>query len=675
MENVMKNKLLSILMTYNPFYLVVLFVFESGISSGQNAPVATAASFVNATPGTLVTIPVTVTGFTNIGSFSLSLDYDYTKVQYVSGIKNPLIPESFSIGDNNLGNGIHRLVAGWYGLSGISLPDESWIISIDFTYLSGSTSLQWIDNGPSCAYSDGNGNGLNDIPASSFYINGRICGNIVNPGIIAGDNSVCRGESNVIYSIEPLENVSGYNWQVPPGASITSGWNTNIIMLDYSTGSSSGNIVVNGLNPCESGAVAILPVTVDDFPSANAGNDTTILYQTSVQLHAASGGPGSCSYHWSPENLLINPDLQEPQTVILSTTTVFFLTVTNLASQCQATDYIMVTTMGGPLTSNPTEIPGEICSGQSARLFSNAGGGSGNYTFSWTCIPPGNPPWSSDLANPIVSPDTATLYHSIVSDENNVVSGNIQLGVHFLPTGVISGGDTICADGSQAGIQIDFTGTPPWNCIYSNGLTSWSICNQASSPFITETDQGGNYSIFSIEDSHCSGQASGTAEIVILPGFSVPVISFEINTLVSSEPLGNQWYFNMNAIPGANGQMYFPTQSGSYFVICSNSGCFSDTSNIIDVIINNINQIEMNLFTIYPNPVEDYFMLKFADFAKGDFTLMICSVIGKPERVLNLNINGHGHEQKVEVADLPTGVHFLLIDDRYGTYVQKLVKF
>jgi hypothetical protein len=123
---------------------------------------------------------------------------------------------------------------------------------------------------------------------------------------------------------------------------------------------------------------------------------------------------GSFTYHWSPEDLLVDPDVQNPQTVVLAITTVFFLTVTSQVSPCQASDYIMVTTRGGPLTSNPTEIPGEICSGQSVRLFSNAGGGSGNYRNSWTCIPPGNPPWISDLANPFIAPDNSTSYQVVL---------------------------------------------------------------------------------------------------------------------------------------------------------------------------------------------------------------------------------------------------------------------
>jgi hypothetical protein len=81
----------------------------------------------------------------------------------------------------------------------------------------------------------------------------------------------------------------------------------------------------------------------------------------------------------------------------------------------------------------------------------------------------------------------------------------------------------------------------------------------------------------------------------------------------------------------------------------------------------------MNLFTIYPNPVKDYFMLKFDDFVTGNFILTICSDKGKQERVMNLNSNSETHDQKVDVGDLDAGVHFLLMTDKYGTCVQKLV--
>ena len=87
------------------------------------------------------------------------------------------------------------------------------------------------------------------------------------------------------------------------------------------------------------------------------GNDFPIPYGTSTTLYAASGGTGSYSYHWSPEALLVNPDLQNAQTVNLYSTAVFTLLVTNQTTLCQNSDEVVVTITGGPLSINPTAIP------------------------------------------------------------------------------------------------------------------------------------------------------------------------------------------------------------------------------------------------------------------------------------------------------------------------------
>ena len=258
----------------------------------QNAPVTTAATVANAIPGQNVTVPVTVTNFNTIGSATLTLDYDYSKLHFVSGTQNPLLSGNFNVGDNDLGNGMHRLILGWYG-SGTSLPNGTWIVNYIFTYISGTPSLQWYEMGPSCEYTDANANILNDSPTSSYYINGLVCGSLPAPGTITGINLVCQGQTSVAYSITPLQNVTGYHWLVPPGSSIASGSNTNSIMVDFSTSAASGNIAVNGVNECGNGPSSTLPVTVNNLPVAFAGNDTTITYGTFTFLHAANAQIGS----------------------------------------------------------------------------------------------------------------------------------------------------------------------------------------------------------------------------------------------------------------------------------------------------------------------------------------------------------------------------------------------
>ncbi|MEI8048842.1 MAG: hypothetical protein WCI92_15780 [Bacteroidota bacterium] len=156
------------------FLLAGIFSFISFSILAVNAPITTAATITTAIPGQQVTVPVTVTGFTNIGSLYLCLDYEYAKLHYVSGVYNPSLGGVCNIGDMNMGNGFHRLIISWYGSQGMTLTDGSWIVNYVFTYISGPASLQWFDNGASCSYSDPAANTLNDIPSSTYYINGLV---------------------------------------------------------------------------------------------------------------------------------------------------------------------------------------------------------------------------------------------------------------------------------------------------------------------------------------------------------------------------------------------------------------------------------------------------------------------------------------------------------------------
>lgn len=252
--------------------LLIMSILLSGFIQklmAQNSPVTTASVAGDAVPGQLVPIMVTVTQFISIGSISLSLDYDYSKLHYVSSTLNPFIGSAgnLAIGDNDLGNGKHRLILGWYGSGTVSVPDGSVLVTFSFTYISGSSLLEWFDNGASCSYTDGAANALNDVPYSAYYHNGKICGAIPDPGIITGPGSVTTRATGINYSVGPVLTATKYLWSVPPGAIISGGANTNSITVDYPAGSASGDIAVSCENDCGTGSSAILAVTVQDIPT------------------------------------------------------------------------------------------------------------------------------------------------------------------------------------------------------------------------------------------------------------------------------------------------------------------------------------------------------------------------------------------------------------------------
>ena len=189
------------------FFLLVccMMMFLSSGLIAQNAPITTLATIGNAVPGQ-VDVPITVTGFNNIGAVSLNFTYQYAGLHFLQGVPNPALA-GFAIGDQDMGNGTHRVNLGWFG-GGVSLANGSVIMTVSFTYVSGVTALEFYDNGTSCEYADANYNVLNDVPQSTYYLNGIVCGSIANPGPITGNASVCLGQTGVGYSVAPIVNLS-----------------------------------------------------------------------------------------------------------------------------------------------------------------------------------------------------------------------------------------------------------------------------------------------------------------------------------------------------------------------------------------------------------------------------------------------------------------------------------
>ncbi len=86
-------------------------------------------------------------------------------------------------------------------------------------------------------------------------------------GAISGVDSVCPGETGVPFSVSPVTNATGYTWNLPSGATIASGNNTNEITVDFDLFAVSGTISVNGINQCGTGIVSPgFPVAIKLLP-------------------------------------------------------------------------------------------------------------------------------------------------------------------------------------------------------------------------------------------------------------------------------------------------------------------------------------------------------------------------------------------------------------------------
>lgn len=132
---------------------------------------------------------------------------------------------------------------------------------------------------------------------------------------INGPTSACANTS-AVYSTPPITNATSYMWTIPAGASITTGYGTNVITVQF--GTTSGQIMVFGQNGNQFGNGASLNVTVNTAPSVTAtATPTDICAGTSTTLTAS--GLGISSFAWTglgaTNPITVNPATSTTYTV------------------------------------------------------------------------------------------------------------------------------------------------------------------------------------------------------------------------------------------------------------------------------------------------------------------------------------------------------------------------
>ncbi len=111
---------------------------------------------------------------------------------------------------------------------------------------------------------------------------------IGNSGTISGYSTVCKGQSQVNYTVPTITSATSYNWTLPNGATGSS--TTNSINVSFGTFATTGNITVQGRNTCDSSNISTLPITVNSIPiavdtifgEANVCQNQNVTYTTPI---------------------------------------------------------------------------------------------------------------------------------------------------------------------------------------------------------------------------------------------------------------------------------------------------------------------------------------------------------------------------------------------------------
>jgi hypothetical protein len=361
------------------------------------------------------------------------------------------------------------------------------------------------------------------------------------PATPTGPSIICEGTSQSQYTTAGASNAVSYAWSLQPAAAGTITGTGTTAIVNWAVGySGNATVHVNGVNFCGQGIASDQKnILIADSPEADAGSDVSIPHGTSTQLLGiASGGTPPYSYSWSPPELLENPNIANPLTINLNQTTIFTFTVTD-ANGCSQSDQVVVTITGGALSVSLSAEPSSVCQGGSSQLSAFPGGGSGEYTFSWTSDPPG---FNSNDQNPMVTIDQTTQFTVVIDDGFNNASEQITVNVFPVPQSNagpdknIAHGTSVTLYGSASGGSVPYA--------YSWTPTEYLVNPAISNPQTINLYESKTFYLIVTDDNGCAGtldsvrvQITGNA-LTVNPVASQDTICPGFSTQLSAYPAG-----------------------------------------------------------------------------------------------------------------------------------------
>lgn len=137
-----------------------------------------------------------------------------------------------------------------------------------------------------------------------------------------------------------------------------------------------------------------------------------------------------------------------------------------------------------------------------------------------------------------------------------------------------------------------------------------------------------------------------------------PSISLSENILTSSSATGNQWYNQSVQILGAINQQYTVSHVGNYYTIVTINGCSSQASNSINITSSGIEDIENNLYKVFPNPFTDKLLVEF----KAGNRIIDYQLINSNGQIVKKGV--FTKNEIINTSDLTTGIYMLKVFDK-----------
>ena len=520
----------------------------------------------------------------------------------------------------------------------------------------------------------------------------------------SGSPTVCAGQFGVSYAVPTQSNVI-YFWNYAGGVATINGTGNNID-IDFGNTPGTGTLSVYGQNSCS--VTPVLTTTVEVFaqPNVVVSGNNNMCANTQEVLTAS----GANSYIWNTGD--------NTATVVItpSVTSIYTVTGTNANGCVAMTQHTMY------VNASPTvQVTGStlaVCPNQTVALSATGNGNlfiwsdgffGANHTisaaattiytvtntFTNSCysqvtytlnVKPG--PIISITGNTVVCPGgTVTLtangadtyaWNNGVFTSTNVLVPTSSMSLTVVGTGTngcvdsvsqaiklvsavtvtVTGNDTIC-QGQLATLVASANGNVTYSWNSGANTSTISVLPSGTFTFEVTADNGG-----------CSATASHEVYVKLIPIIdfivpSAPLCTTDAVYTFTSNPSGGIYIGT-----GVTGNTFDPSIGvGNYpitYTINVSNGCVASATQTIDVqLCTGVNEIESNLFSVYPNPTSDFVTIK-SD--KEIVSVLVYDYSGKLVRMVEPN----SFETKLDVSALAAGFYSFTIEMKDSTL--KIIK-
>jgi len=636
------------------------------ITAGANTNSITVSFSVSAVSG-----DITVYGTSVCGTGALSPAFAIT----VNPQPVPTITGPATVCINSSGN-LYTTEAGMTGYL--------WTVSAGGTITGGSTTdsitVNWTTAGPqTVTVTYTNGAGCTAAAPASFPLT------VISLPVptISGPGVVCANAANIVYTTEP--GMTNYNWAVSIGGTIISGAGTNAITVLWPY---AGNRTVSVTYTNPTGCVAITPtifnVTINPaaVPVIGSSNNPCI---NSVNNQYITNS-GMLNYAWNISSGGVIVSGQGTNTINVTWNSVgaqwVNVTFTNTFG-CSAVTPTVYNLFVNPLPNAAGTITGtaSLCAGATGVAYScqeilNA------TSYTWNL--PAGATIASGAGTRNITVDFAANAMSgniTVAGTNSCGNGSLSppfaVAVGPLPAaaGIITGSSSVCSGATGVEYSVPpianaagYFWTLPAGATYTIGATPNSIV-------VTFGPPAGMGVITVAGINSCgSGTVSPAFNVLINAVPEAPVVSAIGAVLTSSSPVGNQWYYEGNAIPGATGQSYTVTNNtGYYWCVVTINGCSSPVSNKVWVVITGTQELQSHDFSIYPVPNDGKFMVSVTNSGQGSYSILMYNYLGsKIFEQTNVQVKGK-FEMQIDLRQVPAGIYSVVLSNRQNKVIRKLI--